>query len=103
MPQKKKQQKDVISRLADAGEDAIQRLSELPGSARFVEAAHILRERLEELTAKVRSLDPLERRVTELERRLDELSGSAPAPAKRRRARPAARKATSTRARKSST
>lgn len=89
----KKQQKDVLTLLADAGEEALEKLSELPGAARLTDAVHSLREQLEELYGRVRSLDPLERRVAELERRLDELSGSAPAPAKTPRAKPAARKA----------
>ncbi len=70
----RKQQKDVIARLAETGEEALQRLAELPGGARFVEAANTLRDRVDELTRRMRSLDPLERRVAELERRLDELS-----------------------------
>jgi hypothetical protein len=67
------QQKDLLTRLADAGEDAIARLADVPGGQRFVEATHNLRERLDELQRRVRSLDPLERRVTELERRLEAL------------------------------
>jgi hypothetical protein len=96
----RKQQTDVISRLAHTGEEALHKLADLPGGPRFVEAANVLRERVDELAKRVRSLDPLERRVTELERRLDELSQTAartsgPAP----RATP--RKSSPTRARKS--
>lgn len=79
----RKTQKDVLTRLAESGEDAIQRLTELPGGARLAEAANALREGVDELTKRVRSLDPLERRVAMLERRLDELSGSKPAPKRR--------------------
>lgn len=92
MPQKKKQQKDIVTLLADAGDDALQKLQDLPGAARFTEAAHALREQLEEVYRRVRSLDPLERRVAALERRLDELSASAPASTKTRRAKSTARK-----------
>jgi hypothetical protein len=67
-------QKDVITRLADAGEEALQRLGDIPGTSRLLEAVDGLRDRLNDLQRKVRSLDPLERRVAELERRLDELS-----------------------------
>jgi hypothetical protein len=73
----RKQQKDVITRLAQTGEEALQRLAELPGGTRFVEAANALRDRVDELTKRMRSLDPLERRVAALERRLDELSKPA--------------------------
>ena len=92
MAQRKKQ-KHVITRLAETGEEALQKLAELPGGARFVEAASTLRDRVDELTKRMRSLDPLERRVAQLERRLDELSKPA------RTRKPASRKpATRTRA-----
>ena len=73
MAQRKKQ-KDVIARLAETGEEALQKIAELPGGARLVEAANLLRDRADELTKRMRSLDPLERRVAALERRLEELS-----------------------------
>lgn len=88
MAQRKQQQKDVIKRLAHTGEEALQKLADLPGGARFVDTANALRDRVDELGKRVRSLDPLERRVTELERRLDELS------------RPARRKPAASRAKK---
>ncbi len=74
MAQRKQQQKDVITRLAATGEDALQKLVDLPGRSRVIEAANALRDRVDELTRRVRSLNPLEKRVAELERRLDELS-----------------------------
>ncbi len=73
MPQRKQQQ-DTLSRIAKTGEEALQKLAELPGGSRVVDAMTTLRDRVDELTKRMRSLDPLERRVTELERRLDELS-----------------------------
>jgi polyhydroxyalkanoate synthesis regulator phasin len=66
-------QKDLLTRLSEAGEEAIGRLSEIPGGNRVVEATHALRERLDELQRRVRALDPLEKRVAELERRLQAL------------------------------
>ncbi len=93
----RKQQKDVIARLAETGEEALHRLTELPGGARVVEAANALRDRVDELSKRVRSLDPLERRVAELERRLDELS--KPKAAARTRT-TAARKSPASRSRK---
>jgi hypothetical protein len=96
----RRQQQDMISRLAKSGEEALQRLAELPGGSRFLEAANGLRNQVDELTKRVRSLDPLERRVAELERRLDALSKPARTRAATTR-RPAAR-STSTRGRKTS-
>jgi hypothetical protein len=73
----RKQHKDVITRLAETGEEALHRLAELPGGGRFAEAANALRDRVDDLAKRMRSLDPLERRVAELERRLDALSKPA--------------------------
>ena len=89
-------QTDVITRLAHTGEEALQRLAELPGGTRFLNAANALRDQVDELTKRVRSLEPLERRVAVLERRLDELS--KPAAKTRKPARPpAARSGTESR------
>jgi hypothetical protein len=73
-PKDQKNQKDLLTRLADAGEDAINRLSDLPGGSRFADAAHTLRVRMDELQKKVRGIDELERRVAALEARVDALS-----------------------------
>jgi hypothetical protein len=80
----RKQQKDVITRLAETGEEALHKIVELPGGARVVEAANALRDHVDELSRRVRSLDPLEKRVAELERKLNELSKPKRPPAARR-------------------
>jgi hypothetical protein len=76
----RRQQKDVLTRLTATGEEALQKLVELPGGTKVLEAANALRERVDDLTTRVRSLDPLERRVAELEHRLDALSKPKPKP-----------------------
>jgi hypothetical protein len=63
-------QKDLLGRLADAGEDALTKLAEMPGGHRAIEALNQLKNRMDELQKRVRALDPLERRVEELEQRL---------------------------------
>jgi uncharacterized protein involved in exopolysaccharide biosynthesis len=76
----RKQQKDVLQRLADSGEEALQKfIADLPGGQKVVGAANSLFARVDELTRRMRSLDPLERRVAELERRLDALAKPKPA------------------------
>src|SRR5581483_7364599 len=93
----KTQQKDLFSRLADAGEEAVSRLAELPGGHRALEAVHALRDRIDELQKRVLNIEPLERKVTELERRLDALEGKRPATRRTAAAkRPAPRKAPET-------
>jgi hypothetical protein len=62
--------KDLITRLADAGEDAVQRLGDLPGGKTLVEAATTFRARLDDMATRIRAIDPLEKRVTAIEKRL---------------------------------
>jgi hypothetical protein len=98
----RKQQKDVLQRLADSGEEALQKfIGDLPGGSKVVGAANSLFARVDELTKRMRSLDPLERRVAELERRLDGLTKPASATRRKSTARKTTtRKPASSRARK---
>jgi outer membrane murein-binding lipoprotein Lpp len=66
--QPKSSEKDLVARLADAGEDALQRLVDLPGGQRALTAFNDLRARVDELGKKVRGIDALEARVTKLEK-----------------------------------
>lgn len=79
----KLEEKDFVTRLADAGEEALQRLSELPGGQRAVGAFNDLRSRVDELAKKVRGIDALEARVAKLEKEIAELKRARRAPAKR--------------------
>ena len=74
--------KDLLSRLAEAGEEAIKRLGDAPGADRLADVANTLRGRVDELQKKVRGQDELERRVADLEQRLAALEPK-PAPRKR--------------------
>jgi phage shock protein A len=75
------EQKDVVSRLADRGEEALQRLSELPGGKRALQAFNDLRARVDEMSKKVRGIDELEARVAKLEKELAALKrASKPKP-----------------------
>ena len=69
--------KDLLTMLADRGEEAIQRLSDAPGADRVLGAAQALRDRLDEMQKRLRGLDELTRRVEALERRVDQLSGGS--------------------------
>jgi hypothetical protein len=70
------QEKDFVTRLADAGEEALQRLAELPGGQRAMTAFNDLRTRVDELGKKVRGIDALEARVAKLEKELTALKKS---------------------------
>ena len=61
-------EKDFVTRLADAGEEALQRLADLPGGQRAVGAMNDLKSRVDELGKKVRGIDALEERVVKLEK-----------------------------------
>jgi hypothetical protein len=66
----KVQPKAFVARLTDAGEEALQRLADLPGGQRALGAINELRTRVDELGKKVRGLDELERRVARLEKQV---------------------------------
>ena len=74
--QAKEQSKALLARLTDAGEDALQRISELPGGTRALTAFNDLRNRVDELTKKVRGIDALEARIAKLEKQVAELKGA---------------------------
>lgn len=77
-------QKDLLSRLAEAGESAIKTLGDAPGADRFIGAATALRDRLDELQKRVRGLEALEQRIAALERKVDRLSKDSSATPKRK-------------------
>jgi len=60
--------RDVIARLADRGEQTIARLADLPGGTKALKAMNDLRARVDELGKKVRGIDELEKRVAKLEK-----------------------------------
>ena len=72
----KEQSKALLARLTDAGEDALQRIAELPGGTRALTAFNDLRNRVDDLAKKVRGIDALELRVAKLEKQVAELKGS---------------------------
>jgi hypothetical protein len=77
--------KDLITRLADAGEEAIQRLNRAPGGDRLLGAVNGLRDRVDEMQKRLRGLDAIDKRLAAVERRLDKLEGKGKAPATRKK------------------
>jgi uncharacterized protein involved in exopolysaccharide biosynthesis len=71
------QPKDILSRVADLGEEALQRLPNLPGGERLMDVVTQSRTRLDDVQKRLRGLDVLERRVDELEQRLARLEKPA--------------------------
>jgi len=77
---KSKKDKDVMARLANRGEDVLNKLVELPGGAKALKAFTELRDRVDELGKKVRGIDALEERIAELEKQVAALKKPARAP-----------------------
>jgi hypothetical protein len=75
----KSQQKNIVERLANAGEEALQRFGNAPGADRVMGTLGSLRERVDDLQKSVREIQRLEKRLTAIERRLDKLEGKGTA------------------------
>ncbi len=69
---------DLLGRLADMSEEAIQRLNDVPGADKVLGAMNTLRDRTDELQKRVRGLEALEQRLATLEKKVEKLS-KAPA------------------------
>jgi uncharacterized coiled-coil protein SlyX len=65
---------NLLGKLADAGEDAISKVGDMPGLNRLSAAVTNMRERLDEMQKRLRGLDDIERRLDVLEKRVAELS-----------------------------
>ena len=68
-------QKNIVERLAGAGEEAIQRIA---GADKVLTALGSLPKRVDELQRSVRGLEKLEKRLGAIEKRLDKLEGKGP-------------------------
>jgi uncharacterized protein involved in exopolysaccharide biosynthesis len=80
---------DLLGRLADLSEEAVQRLAEAPGADRVLQGLKGLGDRVDELQRRTRGFEELERRLTALEKRVDSLAKPKPP---RRAAKPPANK-----------
>jgi hypothetical protein len=86
-----RRQKDLLTRLADAGEEAFQLVASAPGADRVLGSAlgvlHNMRDQLDALSKRVRGIEALEGRVAKLERDVAKLSRGAPASSRTSRSR----------------
>jgi hypothetical protein len=73
-----KDQKDLLARLADAGEEALRRFAEAPGMERATAYAKSSRKQLDELTKRVQGISALEDRIARLEQQVAALSEDSP-------------------------
>ena len=68
---------DLLSRLADRGEQVVGRITDLPGAKQLVDRVAALAKGLDDVQKRLRSLDKLERRMTQVEKRIDKLEGKS--------------------------
>jgi len=68
--------KSTLDRLTSLGEEVIGKASQNPNLARVVGAATQLRDRVDDLSKRVRGLEGMEKRIAELEGRLKKLESA---------------------------
>ncbi len=73
------QRQDLLGKLADLSEEAIQRLSEAPGADRVLHALKGLGDRVDDLQRKTKGYEDLEKRLSALEKKVSALSKAASA------------------------
>jgi uncharacterized protein involved in exopolysaccharide biosynthesis len=65
---------DLLGRLADLSEEAVQRLSEAPGADRALQALKGLGDRVDELQRRTKGFEELEKRLATLEKKVDTMT-----------------------------
>jgi hypothetical protein len=72
--------KSVMSQLASVGEEALGKLAQNPAAHKAIQGALQMKERVDDLSKRVRGLEALEKRLDKLEKRLDKLDKPARKP-----------------------
>jgi hypothetical protein len=70
--------KNPLDRLASLGEEVLGKAAQSPTASRVVQSAMQLKDRVDDLTKRVRGLEAMEKRITDLETRLAKLEGAPP-------------------------
>ena len=70
---------DLLGRLADLSEEAIQKLSEAPGADRVLHALKGLADKVDELQRRTKGYEALEHRLSALEKKVSGMAKSASA------------------------
>ena len=69
--------KSTIDRLTSLGEDVIGKASQYPTANRVLQGAMQMKERVDDLSKRVRGLEAMEKQIAELEKRIAKLEGAA--------------------------
>jgi TolA-binding protein len=75
--------KNPLDRLASLGEEVIGKAAQNPTASRLLQSAMQMRERVDDLSKRVRGLEGMEKRLNQLEKRLAKLEGSRKTPARK--------------------
>ena len=73
--------RNPLTQLASLGEDVIGKASQNPTASRFLQGAVQLRDRVDDLSKRVRGLEQMEKQIAELEKRVAKLEGTGRKPA----------------------
>jgi polyhydroxyalkanoate synthesis regulator phasin len=73
--------RNPLSQLSSFSEDLLGKASKNPAATKFLQGANQLRDRVDELSKRVRGLDALEQQVADLEKRVAKLEKPARKPA----------------------
>ena len=68
---------DLLGRLADLSEEAMQKLSEAPGADRVIHALKGLGDRVDELQRRTKGYEALEKRLSALEKKVSGMAKGA--------------------------
>ena len=63
-------QSDILARMTELGQEALNKLSDVPGGSKVVDMMNESKARLDEMQKKLRGLDALEKRVAALEKQM---------------------------------
>ena len=74
--------RNPLAQLQSLGEDVLEKASQNPRTARLVQGANQAKNRVDDLTKRVRGLEAMEKRLAELERRVKKLETKKPTPRK---------------------
>lgn len=68
--------KNPLDKLANLGEEVLEKASQSPNVARIVQGAAQMKDRVDDLTKRVRGLEGMEKRLGDLEKRIAKLEGT---------------------------
>ena len=68
--------KNPLDRLASLGEEVLDKASQSPTAARVIQSAMQLKDRVDDLSKRVRGLEAMEKRIAELEQRVKKVEGA---------------------------